>query len=75
MGEMRADLSEPDQVSVSDDETGARWVFLIVTDNQGRRRLDGPHGAVDEKTYAPDHIRQATVLAHSEALHSGIVDY
>lgn len=75
MTAMHTDLSEPDRVSVTDDETGARWVFRVTTNRDGRRGLDGPHGAADGEACAPDHIGQATVLAHAEALHAGLVDY
>ena len=75
MNNLRAVISGTDQVWITDSTTGARLEFTVVTDKAGRRHLDGPHGAVDKLTYGDDLLRQACVLAQSEALHAGKVDY
>ena len=75
MSELRFEISEPDQVWVSDVATGARLEFTIVKDKSGRRHLGQPHGAVDKMAYGEDLLRRACVLAQSEALHAGKIDY
>ncbi len=75
MNELRVELSESDQVWVSNDATGARLEFTIITDKAGRRHLDGPHGAVDMMIDGDNSLMRACALAQSEALHAGRVDY
>ena len=75
MSDLRAQISGTDQVWITDGTSGARLEFTIVTDKAGRRHLDCPHGSVDKLADGEDLLRQACVLARSEALHAGKVHY
>ncbi len=75
MNELRVELNEAGHVWISDEATGVRLEFKIVTDKAGRRHLDGPHGAIDKLTSGEGSLTRACTLAQSEALHAGKIDY